>query len=470
MSDVGDLTDYYWRLLTNIDMGNAQPFGFWTLISLFCILSGLALLYLTLLVYRANPSSGKNRFIALMLFAESIRCLTGSFFYIYPFNLEQVQFLYFIRLIFYTSGVMLILLYIATPLLYIKNKLAERMMKIYETKAILLIPVLSFFIFALASLAMGGFPYGGIAPSVWIYCPEVGQGIGGTTSGGTVPFDPVCPESYSELYPMMWTITLISPLAQIIFILPLIAAFITAVVITRTTREIFETGSESERNEIRAVRLGFIGKTIFQSFSLLCLVIFFVVSPVTGPEMSWFNPDMFDVDKFVNDGDVPLWAVLTGFTTPFIIGGMVLAGLFEGIVFTYAVMKHEVLGIDERLRKTFSGALFAGLGTVAFLIATELMESVAGMGWIGGVLIGITIIFLRKPIFATFSKISFSIMPESHTKTEQIYLEAFSIAMEDGIVTEEERKMLQIQARSLGLNASRISHLESSYHSNDECE
>lgn len=451
-------------------MGNAQPFGFWTLISLFCILSGLALLYLTLLVYRANPSSGKNRFIALMLFAESIRCLTGSFFYIYPFNLEQVQFLYFIRLIFYTSGVMLILLYIATPLLYIKNKLAERMMKIYESKAILLIPVLSFFIFALASLAMGGFPYGGIAPSVWIYCPEVGSGIGGTTSGGTVPFDPVCPESYSELYPMMWTLTLISPLAQIIFILPLIAAFITAVVITRTTKEIFETGSESERNEIRAVRLGFIGKTIFQSFSLLCLVIFFVVSPVTGPELSWFNPDMFDVDKFVNAGDVPLWAVLTGFTTPFIIGGMVLAGLFEGIVFTYAVMKHEVLGIDERLRKTFSGALFAGLGTVAFLIATELMESVAGMGWIGGVLIGVTIIFLRKPIFATFSKISFSIMPEAHTKTEQIYLEAFSIAMEDGIVTEEERKMLQVQARSLGLNASRISHLESTYHSNNECE
>ena len=366
MSDVGDLSDYYWRLLTNIDMGNAQPFGFWTLISLFCILSGLALLYLTLLVYRANPSNGKNRFIALMLFAESIRCLTGSFFYIYPFNLEQVQFLYFIRLIFYTSGVMLILLYIATPLLYIKNKLAERMMKIYETKAILLIPVLSFVIFALASLAMGGFPYGGIAPSVWIYCPEVGQGIGGATSGGTVPFDPVCPESYSELYPMMWTITLISPLAQIIFILPLIAAFITAVVITRTTKEIFETGSESERNEIRAVRLGFIGKTIFQSFSLLCLVIFLVLSPVTGSELSWFNPDLFDVDKFVNDGDVPLWAVLTGFTTPFIIGGMVLAGLFEGIVFTYAVMKHEVLGIDERLRKTFSGALFAGLGTVAF--------------------------------------------------------------------------------------------------------
>ena len=362
---------------------------------------------------------------------------------------------------------MLILLYLTAPLLYIKNKFAQRVMRVFETKAILLMPVLGCVIFAVASFAMGGFPYGGIAPSIWIYCAEAGPGIGGTTSGGTVPFDPVCPESYSELYPMMWTITLISPLAQIIFILPLVAAFTTAVIITRTTKEIFKTGSESERNEIRAVRLGFIGKTVFQFFSLMCLIIFLVLSPVTGPELSWFNPELFDVDKFVNQGKVPTWAVLTGFTTPFIVGSMVLAGLFEGIVFTYAVMKHEVLGIDERLRKTFSGALFAGLGTIAFLIATELMESVAGMGWIGGVLIGMTILFLRKPIFATFSRISFSIMPESHTKSEQTYLEVFAFAMEDGIITQEERKMLQIQARTLGLNESRIAHLESNYETND---
>ena len=144
-------------------------------------------MYLTVLIYRANPSSAKNRFIAIMLFAESIRCLTGSFFYLYPFNLEQVQFLYFIRLIFYTSGVMLILLYLSAPLLYIKNKFAKRIMSVFETKAILLMPVLSFVIFAVASFAMGGFPYGGIAPSIWIHCAEAGPGIGGTTSGGTVP-------------------------------------------------------------------------------------------------------------------------------------------------------------------------------------------------------------------------------------------------------------------------------------------
>ena len=124
-------------------------------------------------------------------------------------------------------------------------------------------------------------------------------------------------------------------------------------------------------------------------------------------------------------------------------------------------MKHEVLGIDERLRKTFTTALFAGLGGVLFLLATELMENAAGVGWLGGVLIGIPFIVLRKPIFAAFSKISVSVMPEAHTGTEEAYLEAFSIAMDDGIVTKDERRMLNLQAKTLGLNEERINHLES---------
>ena len=40
--------------------------------------------------------------------------------------------------------------------------------------------------------------------------------------------------------------------------------------------------------------------------------------------------------------------------------------------------------------------------------------------------------------------------------------------MEDGIITDEERKMLQIQARTLGLNESRIVHLESAFQVDSE--
>jgi hypothetical protein len=182
----------------------------------------------------------------------------------------------------------------------------------------------------------------------------------------------------------MWSTTLIGPLATIIFFVPLIAAIITTVMITLSTKKIFESGSTSQKNEIWAIRLGFIGKTIFQCLSFFALVIFLSLLPMeSGPELSWFNDSSFSYEN------IPTWGILIGIVTPFISVNLVLAALFEGFVFSYAVMKHEVLGIDERLRKTFTTALFAGLGAVLFLLATELMENAAGVGWLGGVLIGI---------------------------------------------------------------------------------
>ena len=41
----------------------------------FCTLSGLAILFLTILIFRADSKNPKNRFIGLMLLTESIRCL-----------------------------------------------------------------------------------------------------------------------------------------------------------------------------------------------------------------------------------------------------------------------------------------------------------------------------------------------------------------------------------------------------------
>ena len=63
-------------------------------------------------------------------------------------------------------------------------------------------------------------------------------------------------------------------------------------------------------------------------------------------------------------------------------------------------------------------------------------------------------------------------MPESFTTAERTYLEAYELAMEDMVVTEEERKFLKLQAKTLGLDDNRISHLESWYdaslHSDEE--
>jgi hypothetical protein len=61
-------------------------------------------------------------------------------------------------------------------------------------------------------------------------------------------------------------------------------------------------------------------------------------------------------------------------------------------------------------------------------------------------------------------------MPEAFTKAELSYIEAYEIAMEDRIITNEERKFLKLQAKALGLDDDRIVYIESWYDSNLENE
>ena len=51
-------------------------------------------------------------------------------------------------------------------------------------------------------------------------------------------------------------------------------------------------------------------------------------------------------------------------------------------------------------------------------------------------------------------------MPESFTKEEESYLEAYSTVMDDFTVTEGERRLLELTAKNLGLNDDRVNYLE----------
>ena len=99
------------------------------------------------------------------------------------------------------------------------------------------------------------------------------------------------------------------------------------------------------------------------------------------------------------------------------------------------------------------------------------MESfIPGGGLVGGLIIGAQLIVLRKPIFSVINNFSTMLMPEAFTKSELSYIEAYEIAMEDRIITEEERKFLKLQAKTLGLDQERIDYIESWYNSNLENE
>ena len=137
--------------------------------------------------------------------------------------------------------------------------------------------------------------------------------------------------------------------------------------------------------------------------------------------------------------------------------------LFQGVMFTYAILKNEILGIDQRLRSVFSNAVFAAIGGILLLITSETMESLLGFGWIGSIIIGVPMIILRRPILTILNRMSGALMPESLTKNDKTYLDAYELAIADGIITEKERGMLSFQPKTLRLNDDWLKFLESHF-------
>ena len=194
--------------------------------------------------------------------------------------------------------------------------------------------------------------------------------------------------------------------------------------------------------------MGFIGKASLQITSIILL---FVLIGVLG-ESPTLNTHPFNPDE-----QVPRLLIAVG---PLLPTTVVLAALFEGVVFTYAMAKNEVFGIDEKLRKGFTTAVFTGSFAFLFLFATEGMETVFDKGWVGGILIGLPLIVLRKPILVSLERVSKLIMPESFTKDELSYIALYNAAMVDDVLTEKERSMLDIQAVAYGINPTRAEFLE----------
>ena len=76
------------------------------------------------------------------------------------------------------------------------------------------------------------------------------------------------------------------------------------------------------------------------------------------------------------------------------------------------------------------------------LIVAELLEGIIPYGGIASALVvGVPLTVMRKPIFNTINAIVIVLMPEALTKEELRYIEAYSMVMDDGVVTKNERKI-----------------------------
>ena len=443
MGDVGAPLDYYVRSLGSF-------VGYWHMLAIFSILSGVFLLFLAYLILKANPKKAKNRFMALMLVTEALRCFTSMLFWVYAWPEEMLNILRPGRVVYYTMSLQLFFLYMAAATFYSKRAWAEKISGFFQFHGLYLLPLFCLTFILVVSSFMGG-TNTSIGDISWIYCESTGPGRGSTVTGTDLPFDVTCPEDYENVYPMTFTNVVIGPLSRILLFVPLLGAIVATIALTKSRNSINDSEDANLIEEVRAVRLGFLGKTAMQvTTSLILFWMISIIGSSPNLEVSPFNPDL--------ELSTALLAL-----PPLMPTAVVLAALFEGIIFTYAVVKNEMFGIDEQLRRTFTTTIFAGSGAVLFLISTELMETVFDQGWLGGVMIGATFLLLRRPILSTLGGVSSRLIPESHTKEELGYLEMYYLARKDENITENERSMLDLQARSYGITEERKAYLEEWY-------
>ncbi|HJN56263.1 MAG TPA: hypothetical protein QF646_07770 [Candidatus Poseidoniales archaeon] len=417
-------------------------------------LTFLVLVFLAMLIIRARPKAPENRFMCVLLLAESWRVL-ANWYNLFPLGPEFLPYVQYYRVVWYFCGILCIMLYVSTVAFY-PTKRTEFMTKepiknnLWWALPVISAVLLGLMIASNGSVAstIGGtvhvdcsqdmvFDSEGNAPAVLSYSPGT-ENINGTCSEDLSPYMYFVPESGTGLSLLL----LVTPVFSAIF----------AVFLMRNAwgRLEAEGGREDEAYEARSLFIGFTGKALIKGIMVFSIIF-------TTVKFGRFNlADMTSIED--TDQLVIYLYCLYGF-----LFSILLTGMFEGFMFSYAILKNDILGIDERLRATFSTAVFATFGAILILLGTEAMESATGWGWAGGIIIGLPLIVLRKPIFSTINSFSSMLMPESFTANEKVYLEAYELAMEELSITAEGRRFLQLQAKTLNLNEQRIQYLESWY-------
>ena len=79
--------------------------------------------------------------------------------------------------------------------------------------------------------------------------------------------------------------------------------------------------------------------------------------------------------------------------------------------------------------------------------------------------IGVLFLGLRGPVLSVIDGMSGRLIPSSYLPEETAYLSAYDTAMEDRIITKEERRLLKTLAKTYDLTDERVEQLEAEYNS-----
>jgi hypothetical protein len=439
-------------------------YGLRLIISWISVAVFIWLLSLSYLVWKADSKSTENRFMAVLLVIEGTKAafmLPDAFPYDSDWEwLWDYLWVFKIEVFFYAHTAAL-LLYLCLPIYYRIEKLNFMFNPTLQKHAWYLAPLIGFAIW-MSVRDVNGFY---MANSAWMICSEAGAEPTLQVWWGSIqPFMTDAVEQigtctqYYEIHLVddstaggLWAIALASPL------ITLGALFF----IRSSMKTEKAAGREGESRHLtsRSLYIGFLGKV---SGTMLYFITLMVIIPLLNDgSMATFADSTlwrYGEDSTSLDRVKYLIWTLALLMTPLAMG-------FEALMFVHAALNDSVFGIDQNLRKTFRAASFTGIGALLFITATELMEQFLGQGLLGGVAIGIVFLGLRGPVLSVIDGMSGRLIPSSYSAEETAYLSAYDTAMEDRIITTEERRLLKTLAKTYDLTDERVEQLEQEYDS-----
>ena len=432
-------------------------YGYRQIISIF---SGIVLIWMcgiSFLIIRANPRGFENRFMFVLLIFEALKAtvLFWDFFPNGPKFEWLWEFLWFMKFDVYMFAIITsVMLYLSFPVYYKVNRFQSLYSETLQKKVWYVVPIVGLLIWTLIRGQEGI----EIANGAWIICegvnspPVLQSWFGGITETMLQVKSDIgtCPSAFEALItdepPALWLIGLTQAPASIF-----------ALFLFRSAMLESDSADRSDTLTNRSLYIGFLGKILISMVYALLLVVIFPL--LNGGEMLTFGDNL----SLQFGDDRTNLERITFFLWTSSLAIMPLAISFEALMFVHASLKDSVFGIDKKLRATFRTAVFTSLGVISFVIGSEIMESMVGYGIMGGVMVGIGVVVVRKPVISLIDGLSGRILPSEFSNVENKYLEAYIKTLKDGIISDDERRLLLMLANSYQIKDERVEYIERCY-------
>lgn len=135
----------------------------------------------------------------------------------------------------------------------------------------------------------------------------------------------------------------------------------------------------------------------------------------------------------------------------------------------YGVLRVQLFDVDLRIKRTLKRSTVAAAFVATFFVVSELASNYLSnqLGAVLGVLCTGALVFFLDPIQRTAEKLSNAAMPNTHNTPEyekfrkyQVYESAVHAALEDGHISERQRRVLNSMVDSMGIDTKVAEQLE----------